>query len=394
MNLNETRLKATELAQEARSKLEAADVNSPDYAEINVEIDRILAESDKLAERANKLEAAEKREKSYDQIVTDLGNSATTVEARAAVSEKAEKLFDGYVRGAVSEFEMRNQIVGDNAAGGFTVPTQLEAAIIKAKKAYGPLNEGGPVTYRVTTSGNPIKINYNDDTARRGRQVAEGESANAAQDLTYSQVTLGSYKFTSDVFTISRELMRDSNTDMTAEISGAAAERLGRTLNESFTNGNGTSGPQGIVTAAGVGKTTALATAIALDDLIDLEHSVDPAYRQGSAYMWSDPVFASLRKMKDAEGRLLWQANYVGGAPATFNMRPYYINNDMAGIETGKKSVIYGDLSKFVVRRVAGLSLQRLNELYALADMVGFLAFVSVDSKLTDARAVKALKQA
>ena len=396
MNKNECRAEAAKLAQEARSKIEGVAIDAANYAEVSAEFDRIIAESDKLAERADKLEQLEARERKFDQIVTDVANTTTTTEARSVAVDKAERAFDGYMRGNVSEHELRAMSTTVQADGGFTVPTGQMADLVKALKIYGPLNEGGPCRYINTNGGNSIPIPYLNDTANKGRQIAEGVAVATDKSLTFSQVSLGAYKFTSDMFVVSNELLTDSNIDVAAEVNNAMSERLGRALNEAFTTGNGTTGPQGLVTAATAGKTTATATAIALADLIDLEHSIDAAYRGGESvgYMFNDQTFGYLRKMTDSTGRLLWQDGYVNGAPATFNNKRYWINNDMANIATGAKTVIYGDFSKFVVRRVNSLVLKRLNELYAGSDSVGFVSFIRADSKLTDARAIRALVQA
>ena len=57
--------------------------------------------------------------------------------------------------------------------------------------------------------------------------------------------------------------------------------------------------------------------AAASDQLIDLLHSVDPAYRQGNAtFMMNDSTLAAVRKLKDGDGNYLWQmGNYQAGVP-------------------------------------------------------------------------------
>jgi HK97 family phage major capsid protein len=133
-------------------------------------------------------------------------------------------------------------------------------------------------------------------------------------------------------------------------------ERLGRLANSQLTVGVGTTAPQGIVVGSAAGKTAALTTAFTADEIIDLEHSVDPAYRESpkAAYMFHDLVLAAIRKLKDGQGNYLWQAGNVRqGVPAQLNGRPYHINQAMSSaFTTGQKLIIYGDLSKYFVRKV------------------------------------------
>src|SRR4029453_6666120 len=84
---------------------------------------------------------------------------------------------------------------------------------------------------------------------------------------------------------------------------------IGRITNTHFTVGTGTGQPQGVVTGATLGKTGIVGqtTAIIYDDLVDLEHAVDPLYRPGSSYMMADSSLKVIKKLKDTAGRPIWQ---------------------------------------------------------------------------------------
>ncbi len=61
--------------------------------------------------------------------------------------------------------------------------------------------------------------------------------------------------------------------------------------------------------ATSSGITTAGATTITYDNIVDLVHSVDPAYRAGARFMFNDTVLASIRKLKRlaaVDGAELW----------------------------------------------------------------------------------------
>ncbi len=390
MTIFELREKSLKIAHEARAKLAEIAADGSNAAEVEAEFDRMIADSDTLAARANRLEQVEARERDFASIVTPVNS---TVEARASDVERADNAFHAYLRGEISDMELRSQSIGQAADGGYTVPTTMSNELIKSLKAFGPMNEGGPVRYILTPGGNPLVMPTSDDTGSKGRMIAEGVAVDEST-VKFGQVSLGAFKFTSGMFKVSSELLSDSSQDVARIVNDAMAERLGRIFNEKYTVGSGTNEPQGIVTAAGVGKTAATATAIALADLIDLKHSVDPAYRAGAGYMWHDSTFAAVRKLTDSTGRLLWQAAYTVGAPDSFDGSPCYINQDMPVIATGNKSVLFGDFSKFAVRRAGGFVLRRLNELFAGSDQTGFVAFARGDSKLLDTAAIKALKQA
>lgn len=392
----ELREKALRIAHEARDLIPTIAEDGNNAAEVNAKFDKMMAESDELEARATRLDAIEAREKAYSQIVTEIPASTTVVEGRGAVDAKevAEQAFNSYLRGEIGDRELRAQVVGTAATGGNLVPSTFRAELIRALKAFGPMNDASIVNYLNTDSGEIIVMPTYDDTANLGAIVAEGAAIGDADDLQFGQTNLGAHKYTTKIVKVSSELLNDTAIPIVPVITSALSERLGRVFNQHLTTGTGSGQPQGIVTGSSLGKTTATATAIAYADLIDLEHSVDAAYRSQGAYMWNDSTFAALRKLLDSQGRPLWQPSMQAGVASTFNGRTYHINTDMASIATGARTVLFGDYKKFTVRVVNDLVVRRLDELYAGNDMVGFVGFLRLDAKVLDTRAIKHLKMA
>jgi HK97 family phage major capsid protein len=291
--------------------------------------------------------------------------------------------------------ELRALGTSTGAAGGYTVPKEFWEKITEALAYYASV---ASVAERVeTTTGADLQWPSNDDTANKGAILAENAQV-TEQDLTFGGLTLAAYIYTSKLVRVSLSLMQDSAFDVEAFLARKLGERIGRALNEHLTVGTGTSQPQGFVTGATVGKTTASATAITYGEIIDLEHSVDFAYRNGGRcrYMFHDQVFAYLRKLLDGQGRPLWQPSVQAGAPDTFNGHPYTVNNFMdATVTTGKKTIAFGDFTAgYVVRSVSGGQLLRLDERYADFLQVGFLAFGRFDGRVQNVSAIKLLQQA
>ena len=75
----------------------------------------------------------------------------------------------------------------------------------------------------------------------------------------------------------------------------------------------------------------------------------------------------------------------AAGAPATLYGRPYVINQDLADPAIDAIPVIFGDLSKYLIRDVLPIQLNRTTELYWANSQVGFLAIARMDSVLLDA---------
>lgn len=283
--------------------------------------------------------------------------------------------------------------------GGFTVPQGFMNTLEVALKQFGGVLQSG-VTEHKTTSGNDIPYPTTNDTNNKGRRVDESQPV-GRKNPTFGQVTLKGSMYSSEEILVPIQLLQDSAFDIESMIANIAGERIGRALNEDLTKGNGANQPQGVAFAVPQGQQAASSTAIAYPDLIDLEHSVDAAYRTKAKYMMHDTTVKALKKLLDSNGRPIWQrqsdSGMHAGAPGTLNDYPYIVNNDMDQIGAGgKKSVLFGDFSKYHVRRVRDIVLIRLDELYATSLMKGFLAFVRYDGRLVDAgtNPIKALVHA
>lgn len=296
--------------------------------------------------------------------------------------------------GAVNGEEIRAQTAGTTTAGGFTVPTELANFIVQSMKLTGPMYDPGVTTELVTAGGNPMKVPTVDDTAKvAGAHTEAGAiTDDGGEDVVFGQKSLDAYVFDSEFLRISMELVQDSAFNVEAVVGGLIGERLGRTANTQLTTGTGSSAPNGIITASALGKTAAATAAITFDELLDLEHSVDPAYRASpkAAYMFHDQTLLALRKLKDSESRYIWQmGNVQAGIPDTLNGRRYHINQAMDTLAAAKKVIGFGDLAKYFVRKVGAPVVGVLRERF-YPDL-GLLGLIRFDGELSDTAAFKHL---
>ena len=89
------------------------------------------------------------------------------------------------------------------------------------------------------------------------------------------------------------------------------------------------------------------------DEIIDLKHSVDPAYRlsPSCAFMMHDSTMATVRKLKDSQSRYLWELSTIAGEPDRLDGFPVIVNNDMASaLTTGQKLVLFGDFRAYHIQ--------------------------------------------
>jgi HK97 family phage major capsid protein len=183
--------------------------------------------------------------------------------------------------------------------------------------------------------------------------------------------------------------------DIASYIAKEFARRIGAAEEEAFFTGNGSGKPLGILAATGgaeTGITAASATAITMDEVMDLFYALRAPYRRSSVFLMNDSTVKALRKLKNANGDYIWHASVAAGEPDTILNRPVYTSAFMPAIGAGSKSILFGDLGFYWVADRQGRSFKRLNELYAATGQVGFLASQRVDGKLILPEAVKVLQ--
>ena len=172
-------------------------------------------------------------------------------------------------------------------------------------------------------------------------------------------------------------------------------ERLGRIQAAQFTTGTGSSQPEGVVVGSAVGPTTASATALTADEIIDLIHGIDPSYRVGPSvgFMMHDGIVKVIRKLKTTDLQYIWQPGLQSQPDMIFGY-PYTINQNMqATVASATKTMLFGDFSKFIIRDVATVSLYRLEERYRDVDQTGFIAFMRSDSVVSNSGAIHHMLQ-
>ncbi|HMT88182.1 MAG TPA: phage major capsid protein, partial [Dermatophilaceae bacterium] len=282
-----------------------------------------------------------------------------------------------------------------DAAGGYTVPDEFSNRLVETMKAYGGLL--GIVDVLTTASGTDLLWPTNDDTANEGAILDENTQI-SEQDVAFGQGKLKAYTYTSKLIRVPLQLLQDSAIDIEAFLARRIGERIGRAVAGHIATGAGTTQPVGVADATvgfGVGVTgaTGNTTTVTYDSLVDLEHSVDPAYRGSAQYAMNDLTLAAIRKLKDSQNRPLWVPSVAGGVPSTINGRPYTIDNKLPAPAPNAKSILFGDFKTgYIARRVSGAQVLRLSERYADFLQVGFFGFARWDGVIQDAAAVKAYK--
>ena len=362
-------------------------------AEDNATYEKMEADVVALGKEIERLERQAAIDRELDQptasplVSAPIARTPEQKAGRASVEYK--KAFWNQMRGR-SSYEIRNALqVGELSEGGYTVPDEFDKQLIEGLEDENIMR--GLVHIIRTGSGEhkiPIVASHGTGSwVEEEQQIPESDDA-------FSQVTLTAHKFAT-MIRISRELLNDSAFDLAAYISHEFVRRAGAAEEQAILTGDDSHKPIGLLhdtLGAQVGVTTASATAITADELIDMQHSLKSGYRRKAVWIMNDATISAIRKLKDGQGQYIWQPGIKEGAPdMLFNQR-VLMSNYMPLIATGNKVILYGDFSYYWLAEREGRTLERLNELYAVTDQVGFKMTERLDGRLILPEAVKCLQ--
>ena len=361
-------------------------------AEDNVTYEKMEADVVALGKEIERLErqAAIDREMDRPTASPLVSRPAITEDRKQGrASDEYKKAFWNQMRGRVTP-EVYNALqVGTLTEGGYTVPDEFERQLIDGLNDENIMR--GLVHIIRTGSGQhkiPVVASHG-----AGSWVEEEQTIPESDDA-FTQVTLSAHKFAT-MIRVSRELLNDSAFDIAGYIALEFVRRAGAAEEDAIINGDGSHKPIGLLHAtlgAQVGVTAASASAITSDELIDLQHSLKSSYRRKACWIMNDATISALRKLKDGQGQYIWQPGIKEGAPdMLFNQR-VLMSNYMPLIGSGNKVILYGDYSYYWLAEREGRTLERLNELYAVTDQVGFKMTERLDGRLILPEAVKCLQ--
>lgn len=395
----ELRGKRAELIKQATALVDGAQAEGRSLsAEEKVKFDKMEADAQAIMSEIDVIERTAEMKKEL----------AAKTEAREA-APKATRMgaFEKYLRNGMGALnaeerslmgEMRGtstQVVGTDSLGGFLVPQDFSNELDMAVEFTGEVER---LAKKLNTAGGAL-LDYPtvNDTATDANLTSEA-AAVTVQDVTFANKQLSAYNYASQV-RVSMQLLQDNAFDLNGFLVEAMGERIARATNAAFTNGTGSSQPQGIIAGSVAGKTAASATAISADDVLDLIYSIDPAYRNKESFglMAHNNVISAIRALGLGSNNdfPIFVPSMAAGQPDKLFGHNIYYNNDMeSSIATGKKTLLAADFSKFVVRSAGGVQMVRLNERYMDELEVGFVAYSRKDSAVLDSRAVKHLVQA
>ncbi|KKN14941.1 hypothetical protein LCGC14_0991000 [marine sediment metagenome] len=316
-----------------------------------------------------------------------------------------KRAFDKYLRGGFipgyeGEFmatpdERRALTSAADGTGGFLTPVDYEGGLIMNAYNLAALR---PVCQVGTTSRDTVQMGaLSKPTVAWGRAALEI----SAQDLTAGLRTITIYDLRA-LTLIAVNTLEDAEANLEQELNDAFSRAIAESEDDAFAVGAGDDSPRGVAAHAGVQalyKPSGVAAALAdasnngIDALISVMYTPKKTYRIGGTWAFNSTTESEIRKLKDGEGRYIWQPGAQLGSPALLLGRPIVNPEGMADIGAGTYPIVFGDfMAGYKIRDRKGVTVQRLVERYAEFHQVGFVITKRVGGDVTLAEAFCPMK--
>ncbi len=361
-------------------------------AEDDAKYKEMEARFDALSNEIKRMEKMESIEAELNKPQnTPIVDKPMTIKEDKKVKFNATKEYkDAMLDAFRSNFRRVNNYLseGVDGDGGYLVPEEYDKRLIQTLESENIFRK---LATTITTEGKH-KINIA-ATKPSAAWIDEGEALQFS-DATFSQINLDAHKLHVAI-KVTEELLYDNKFNLEAYITTQFGKALGNAEEDAFINGTGGDKPLGILADEGgaeVGVTTASATTITADEIINLVYSLKRPYRKNAKFILNDQTIAVIRKLKDGLGNYLWQPALTAGEPDRLLGYEVITSEFFPTIEAGKKVIAFGDFSYYNIGDRGSRSFAELKELFAGNGLVGFVAKERVDGKLVLPEAIKVLK--
>ena len=300
-------------------------------------------------------------------------------------AEKDRKIFENAIRGIVNT-DTPTMPADAKALIPTTVWNEIISQVIEISPVFAMADR-----YNIT--GNLVLPKYDTKNSSIVMQYADEGTKAESGKVVISQITLGGF-LARCLAKISKSLINNSNFDIVGFVEAKMAQAIALYFEHELlygTNGK-VEGLKGITSDMTV--TTATATKITSDELMDLQDKVIDNYQANAVWIMNRETRNAIRKLKDNDGDYLLNRDFTAKWGYTLLGKDVYCSDAMDKMLAGKTAIYYGDLSGLAVKVSEEANMQVLTERYAEEHLLGILAFVEWDAKVADTQKLSKLVMA
>jgi len=260
----------------------------------------------------------------YGKKFTDMAGFIRAARAKSSLLEDAKAI--------MSE--------GDNAQGGYLVPTEFNYEVMKLM---GNESIGRRICRVLPMS--TWKRTFSKQLTNVSVYWVNEAAAKTVTKPTFGQFTQ-QCKVMAAVMMLTDELLRDSAINLQSFLAELIVEAMAAEEDRLVFVGNTGAGDpfMGVRYAVGVVANTMAGASLVYRDLLGLEFSIAAGYRKNGIYVLPSLALRTIMTLSDNTGRPLWSSP-VNGAPATINGFKYEVSDNISAIAT-KYPVLFGDFKR------------------------------------------------
>lgn len=340
--------------------------------------DKLETEVRSLEDTIKRVETASGLEKK-----TPVGGKKDDTEERAAQEEAA---FSDYIRGVISENRADvNMTVTDGTA---TIPSTIANKIIKKVYDICPIYQ---MATRYNIKGTLSIPYYDEDTQKITMAYATEFTELESTSGKFTSIELKGF-LAGVLSKISVSLVNNSQFDITSFVVSQMAEDISKWIEKELINGtdNKIEGLRGVTQKV----TAAAATAITLDELIDVQETVPDQYQAGAVWIMNKKTRTAIRKFKNSQGDYILNQDATARWGYTLFGKDVYTTDSISEMTAGKTAVFYGDMTGLAVKLSEEVNIQVLREKFATQHAIGVVGWIEIDSKVENAQKIAKLEMA
>lgn len=294
------------------------------------------------------------------------------------------------------------------AAGGFAVPVEISQTIANRVKEISPLRQLA-AGFSVNSTGTRFLVNRNNATSawvgETGARTGTTEPTLDNRAPTYGTV----YAYVE----ATEELLLDSAVDVGQWFMDAAVQQIAQAEGAAFVSGDGSNKPTGFLAgptpvttgdatrASGtlqyvpsVVTDTALGTfgAALLDALTNLFFATKALHRTSGSWLMNSAVASIVAKIRDGEGRHIWQQALSADMPNTLLGRPVFFAEDMPNWGANNFPIAFGNFGAGYLIADSGDLRITLDDNITTPGLVRWYLRRRVGGVIYDSEAIKLLK--
>lgn len=378
---NDLITRAEETLNKAKEeKRELTDDEAQELAEIRDNVRKIV-DTLKLDDDFKDLDKP--MEKKPDATPTDTeGENMDKNPEQRTVEDNDREAFENYIRGRVVNERAGELTKTDNGA---VIPTTIAQQIIKKVYDICPVLEQST---KYNVKGNLQIPYYNDADSKLTVAYQDEFTALTSSNGKFASISLTGF-LAGALSKISLSLVNNSQFDIVNFVVTEMSEAIKRFIEHELLIGS-PSKVTGLSTLKNV-VTTASATAITGDEIIDVHDAIKDTYQNGAIWIMSSKTRTALRKLKDGEGRYLLNDDISSPFGTTLLGKPVYVSDNMPDIGAGNTAIYYGNMKGLATKFNEEINVQVLREKFADEHAVGVIGWFEFDSKVQDEQQIAKL---